>query len=116
MADLKPGKYLRAKNGVVHGYSEVMARQPGVSVFVVDAKGSQDLGSEIEPDLHEKLIALMRDMPMDNMDLLTAGGMPRTDWLSHEVGEIVNAAQRDAAWDEIRPVEVGLSNADTDAA
>ena len=111
--DLKPGKYLKAKNGVIHGYNEVMARQPGIEVVVVDAKGKTELlGSEHEPDLHAKLVKVMRDMPMDNLDVLTAGGLPRTDWLSSAVNEVVNAAQRDAAWDEVRPVEVDLSDTD----
>lgn len=113
MAELKPGKYLRASNGVVHGYNETMARQPGVEVVVVDSKGKADsLGAELEPDLHAKLIDVMRNMPMDNLDLLTAGGLPRTDWLSSAVGEVVNSTQRDAAWDEVRPVEVALSGVD----
>lgn len=106
---LAAGRYLVAPNGVVHGYSDDMAKVPGVKVLVVDDQGIEhDQGVTISQSLHDKLVKLLQKMPDD--PALFSAGKPRVDWIERTLNQKVTAKQRDIAWEEAAPLSVGAQH------
>ena len=114
--ELPPGKWLRStKTGVVHGYHKDMAKEEGYELIVVGANGkASNEGAELELSAVEKVAQIIMNMPRieSEPDLYTMGGDVRTDFLSKQLGEPVNAMLRDAAMEKVATVDVPLSAAD----